>query len=844
MAIKVVATKNKRVNLKESSVNTIEQKAIKIAKEKADNPILINIIHTPSFKGNGDTFKYFFRDGDKTLVIWLSEKGDVISVDLKESKLINKKRNLKEAPDEFGIETDDELEAEYKNKLSKAQADRQKAIKDKEEKERLLAKEKEEINTFLNSIKEQIKEQTDILLDLIENKKIYSLRSWKVEEELEQKLKDAGVKSRASLNTFKFNDYSKTKVFLEIKSVGMIFSLTLAGNVTIEHNENSTYSRSVKETKTVLGFIVSVLESIIEKSIKYTKDETKEALESYRTQQVFSKQLLNEITWMVDTSNPGHWAHGDCYRIFCWRGNVYNFESYNSHAYSTPSPAGFLGTISKFSRLESPKLYYDYNGSVAEKLNAKEWGLIIRDGDIMGGLLTPPTNLKESKEINKQEPKKEKSLVEIHDKLNPALWDENDLKEEVKEKLNGVVNKFVEYVNEDDLKFIVKDIVIVGSNANYNYTKHSDIDLHIITDLSQVEKKEKELRLTTYNAYRALFNSKYDIKIKGFDVEIYVEEGKTETSSDGIYSLIDGWIKEPSQTTVDTDDIPNEEVEEKMNVLEDEYFTIAENPTVDKVETLIDKLYDGRKKSLAKEGEFGVDNLVFKQFRNLGFLDNLKELKNELEGKELSLEGLEENITPTKETKQLKFEEKAKEVVDYLYENYSDLMDSLATASKGSVVSPTKVTECLFIKQKMKLPKMKKYLNSIGAKEGSFTTKGEPYVGSSGEYSVSIFRPETNSITGIKPLIESIYNKLKKEMNGTIVFGYFDGNPEISIVVNSEKDALGIAKVFNQETIWDFGKAETDPEGYGKSRGTPNPHFDNAKTLNIDDYKNFLQGEK
>ena len=42
------------------------------------------------------------------------------------------------------------------------------------------------------------------------------------------------------------------------------------------------------------------------------------------------------------------------------------------------------------------------------------------------------------------------------------------------------------------------------------------------------------------------------------------------------------------------------------------------------IEKFINDLYDLRKSSIEKDGEYGLGNLVFKEFRNLGYLSNLK----------------------------------------------------------------------------------------------------------------------------------------------------------------------------------------------------------------------------
>ena len=37
------------------------------------------------------------------------------------------------------------------------------------------------------------------------------------------------------------------------------------------------------------------------------------------------------------------------------------------------------------------------------------------------------------------------------------------------------------------------------------------------------------------------------------------------------------------------------------------------------------------------DGEYSIKNLIFKEFRNLGYLDNLKDLKIKLKDKSLSI---------------------------------------------------------------------------------------------------------------------------------------------------------------------------------------------------------------
>lgn len=112
--------------------------------------------------------------------------------------------------------------------------------------------------------------------------------------------------------------------------------------------------------------------------------------------------------------------------------------------------------------------------------------------------------------------------IEKHEDLNPLLFEGDDLKPEIKEAIEKIVNQFVEDLKVDGVKIEVKDVILVGSNVSYNYTKDSDLDIHIIVDKDTLDC-DPELYTLLYGAYRSLFNKNYDITIKGIPVEIYVE---------------------------------------------------------------------------------------------------------------------------------------------------------------------------------------------------------------------------------------------------------------------------------------------------------------------------------
>ena len=98
----------------------------------------------------------------------------------------------------------------------------------------------------------------------------------------------------------------------------------------------------------------------------------------------------------------------------------------------------------------------------------------------------------------------------------------------------------------------------------------------------------------------------------------------------------DKWIKIPSKEDPTTYDVENteeyKEWKEKYNKLENY-----------NLEDFINDLYILRKESLAKEGEYGLGNLIFKQFRNEGILDDLKERLYQYESAKLTLENINES---------------------------------------------------------------------------------------------------------------------------------------------------------------------------------------------------------
>lgn len=220
---------------------------------------------------------------------------------------------------------------------------------------------------------------------------------------------------------------------------------------------------------------------------------------------------------------------------------------------------------------------------------------------------------------------------EVHDTLNPKLWSKDKLIPEVKDKIIEIINEFLSTI-ELDLKIL--DARIVGSQASFNYTDSSDLDVHLVTNFETMDASE-EILTVLYNALKTKFNKDYEISIKGIDVELYIEDMNSSAVSNGIYSIYkDEWIKYPEKL----DNIPDIDTSKEYNQWKDKIDKIIQFGNSESIEKAIDDLYIIRKDSLATEGEYGKGNQLFKDLRNNGLLDDLKIAYKKKRSNELTLE--------------------------------------------------------------------------------------------------------------------------------------------------------------------------------------------------------------
>ena len=222
--------------------------------------------------------------------------------------------------------------------------------------------------------------------------------------------------------------------------------------------------------------------------------------------------------------------------------------------------------------------------------------------------------------------------VTYHDMLCPVAWQGTDMLPEVRNKLLQIADIFVGYLEVPN--FRVLDIVLTGSMANYNWTKFSDFDIHVVTEYNDLNADE--IAEAFYQAKKKIWNDNHDITIHGHEAELYVEDVNEPPVAQGMFSLKDNkWLSKP---TFSPPDVKTGAVFHKVKGLVTEIkHALKTADDAEDVKRLTDKIRKMRRAGLDDGGEFSVENLAFKVLRNIGYIEKLSNAYLSLQDKELSL---------------------------------------------------------------------------------------------------------------------------------------------------------------------------------------------------------------
>jgi hypothetical protein len=221
--------------------------------------------------------------------------------------------------------------------------------------------------------------------------------------------------------------------------------------------------------------------------------------------------------------------------------------------------------------------------------------------------------------------------IYFHDELNHAIFAGDAMRDDVREQLLLIAGDFIDHLGLDNLQ--VMDITLSGSNAAYTYTKHSDIDLHILVDMSKLNDELVYREL--FHAKKTLYNDTHDIFVNGYDVELYIQDANEPVISLGEYSIMrNSWIKLPKKARANLDQMA---AKLKFNKMRDLAKVALKHNDPNKIQTVIDKIKKYRKNGLHLHGEFGPENLAFKALRSKGIIKKLFDRLNVLHSQRLSL---------------------------------------------------------------------------------------------------------------------------------------------------------------------------------------------------------------
>ena len=228
-------------------------------------------------------------------------------------------------------------------------------------------------------------------------------------------------------------------------------------------------------------------------------------------------------------------------------------------------------------------------------------------------------------------------------KLNTKVWEDSSgspkMKPEIREKLLQIAYEFLEFL---DVDLVVTDIILTGSLSNYNWSQYSDFDLHIVGNFMQYKQNQVELYEKLFNLKKMLFNQKHDITIKGYEVELYVQNEMESHFSTGVYSvLFDEWANVPEKEEIIVDkELLKGKSKQWMNIIDDLIDTIKDED-VQSAKEMVQKYKDKLKKyrtcGLEKNGEYSTENLVFKILRRNGYIEKLNDLSTKIIDQKLSM---------------------------------------------------------------------------------------------------------------------------------------------------------------------------------------------------------------
>jgi hypothetical protein len=228
-------------------------------------------------------------------------------------------------------------------------------------------------------------------------------------------------------------------------------------------------------------------------------------------------------------------------------------------------------------------------------------------------------------------PKEVLDSFQLKPSLNPEFWDKEELRKDISDQLMLIAQEFFDGLKSPE-KLVIKDVIFTGSLANYNWSKYSDVDLHVIVDFETIDTKEEFIK-QLFDSYKNLWNKNHDITIKGYDVELYLQDIRETLSANAVYSVKrNKWLLKPEKEKlkINRNIIKKKALSffDKLKDIKKIYTEGDYQRALDKSQELKDKIKKYRKSGLESGGEYSLENLVFKVLRRTPYMEVLNDINS------------------------------------------------------------------------------------------------------------------------------------------------------------------------------------------------------------------------
>ena len=151
--------------------------------------------------------------------------------------------------------------------------------------------------------------------------------------------------------------------------------------------------------------------------------------------------------------------------------------------------------------------------------------------------------------------------------------------------------------------------------------------MHLLVDFKEVNENT-DLVKRFFDAVRSNWNKLHDIRVKGHEVELYVQDEKEPHVSTGVYSLQDDkWIVKPNRIKPAIDKATAKKKAENLEREIDKVSALLGSGdvegTMEAADRVKNKIKTMRQTGLERAGIFSPENLAFKMLRRSGAIGKL-----------------------------------------------------------------------------------------------------------------------------------------------------------------------------------------------------------------------------